>query len=124
MTWKDVYHVPNVGSVSLLSETVLDEKDSEIETRIGIKEILKNEEVMFRAETRRNTFVQLLEVIRPDDKGMTAKTMSLECWHQRLGHVSDKVIQTMKDNERVTGMSVSLKTKTLRRLSSRKENKR
>jgi hypothetical protein len=108
MTWKDVYHVPNMGSVSLLSEMVLDEREYKIETRKGVKEISKDGEVTLRAERRRNTFVPLLEIIRPNHKGMSAKTLSLEVWHQRLGHVNDEVIKTMKENELVTGMSVSL----------------
>jgi hypothetical protein len=55
---------------------VLDEMKFEIETRRRVKEIMRDREVMFRAEKRQNTFVPFLEVVRPVHTGMTAKTKS------------------------------------------------
>ena len=104
-----------MGDVSLLSSVVLDKKGFSLKCQNGNMDFWKDGKKVLRAKRNGNIFVPYLDVVsyRPTETAFVAKTTSLELWHQRLGHVSDKVIKAMEQNGLVTGLVVG----TLKRKS-------
>ena len=107
MTWKNVYWVPEMGTISLFSSIVLDKKGFSMTCQNGAMILSKNGKNVFKEIRNGNNFVPLMKVMVPRRQAFQAQLQNFEIWHKRLGHASDDAIHVMEKNKLVNGLKVA-----------------
>jgi transposase InsO family protein len=106
---KDVRHVPDMR-LNLISTGVLDNEGYKNEFYGGKWKLSKGSLVFARGK-KESTLYLTQAKIRGKDVNTLSNNSSIELWHKRLGHMSEKGLQTLARREVLTGVKgTSLKS--------------
>lgn len=103
-TLQDVYYVPKMGA-NLFSIVAATQKGCQAQYDEQAVWLIKDEEIVLRGYLEGNLYVFNLEIII-DKFEMACVARTVNDWHQRLGHVSHKIIKQMAETKAAEGFKV------------------
>lgn len=103
--WENVYYAKDMSSESLFSTTFMEiTKGYSFCHGNGIMQIRNGRETILGGKMIGNQYIPYIRVKPPSISANVAQSIGL--WHQRLGHVSDKMIRAMIKNNLTDGLEV------------------
>ena len=103
--WENVYYSKDMSSESLFSTTFMEiTKGYGFYHGNGIMRLMNGRKTVLGGKRIGNQYVPFIRVKSPSISAKVAQSIGL--WHQRLGHVSDKVIRAMSKNNLTEGFEV------------------
>lgn len=103
--WTNVYYAEGMGNESLFSTTFMERtRGYSFYHGNGIMRLLDKTKTVLGGKRIGNQYIPFIRILLPALSVNAAQSIGL--WHQRLGHVSDKIIRDMSKNELAEGLEV------------------
>ena len=102
-TWEDVLFIPSI-TASLYSTTCRESKGYGFQHAGGRMMITKDGKPFIGGTRNGPSYKPHIRVLEPCGTSLAMQT--IDVWHQRLGHVSDDVLQSMNKNGCVIGLDI------------------
>lgn len=103
--WTNVYYAEGMDNESLFSTTFMKRtRGYSFYHGGGVMRLLNKEKTVLGGRRIGNQYIPFIRVLLPALSATAVQSMGL--WHQRLGHVSDKIIRDMTNNELAVGLEV------------------